>query len=96
MEARRSPVARCARDPYFGRSLFWYNAIVGVGGSDKTDSLRTHQSNSTSLLSSALTMSLSSLSEPPDLSTSLNELFKQKSTPGGEGILEHKNTTIVI
>ncbi|KAF8493462.1 hypothetical protein F5888DRAFT_1636622 [Russula emetica] len=29
-------------------------------------------------------MSLSSLNEQPDLSTSLNELFKQKSTPGGE------------
>ncbi len=33
----------CASDPYFGLMQ-----MSGVGGSDKTGSLRTHQSNSTS------------------------------------------------
>jgi hypothetical protein len=41
-------------------------------------------------------MSRSSQSELSDLSTPLSDLFKEKSTPGDGGILEHKNTTTVI
>jgi hypothetical protein len=40
MEAQHSQAARCAHDPYMQMS--------GVGDSDKTDGLRTYQSNSTS------------------------------------------------
>lgn len=83
----------CACNPYLG-----IMQTSGIGGFDKlrlTAFARTKVTRPP-LLSSALTMSSSSQSELSDLSTALNDLFQQKSTPGDGGISKHKNRTAVI